>query len=472
VTSRLIWLYLICICALAPALGADVEPKQQLQRKFQEAVELYDSNRLAEAATRLEALVQQLPESFDVHELLGMVYSSQRREQEANGHLQKAARLHPNSAAARTNLATNLVKLHKLAPAELEFKKAQALEPTSYDTNHNLGEFYIAAGKLPKAVPFLEKAYQIMPDAYDNGYDLALAYVETARSASAKRVVQDLLTLRNTAELHNLVGEIEEKNQNFVAAEHEYEVAAHMDPSESNLFDWASELLLHRTLDPAVDVFQRATERYPESARLAIGLGMALYSRGNYDGAVKALLRAADLSPSDPQCYYFLSKAYDSSPGQADEVIQRFQRFAELQPRDSRGPYYYAMSLWKGRRAQEASVDFQQIESLLKRSADLDPKFADAHLQLGNLYSDQKKYDAATPHYEQALALNANLADAHYRLGQALVHLGRKQEAQEQLRVYQKLRAEHLAELDRQRAEVRQFVYYEKKSMAGTEGNP
>jgi len=221
-----------------------------------------------------------------------------------------------------------------------------------------------------------------------------------------------------------------------------------------------------------VDVFQRATERYPESARLAIGLGMALYSRGNYDGAVKALLRAADLSPSDPQCYYFLSKAYDSSPGQADEVIQRFQRFAELQPRDSRAPYYYAMSLWKGRRAQEASVDFQQIESLLKRSADLDPKFAEAHLQLGNLYSDQKKYDAATPHYEQALALNADLADAHYRFGQALVHLGRKQEAQEQLRVYQKLRAEHLAELDRQRAEVRQFVYYEKKSVEGAERNP
>jgi len=473
VTSRLIWLCLICICALAPALGADVEPKQQLQRKFQEAVELYDSNRLAEAATRLEALVQQLPESFDVHELLGMVYSSQRREQEANGHLQKAARLNPNSAAARTNLATNLVKLHKLTPAELEFKEAQALEPTSYDTNHNLGEFYIAAGKLPKAVPFLEKAYQIKPDAYDNGYDLALAYVETAGgNASAKRVVQNLLALRNTAELHNLLGEIEEKDQNFVAAEHEYETAVHMDTSESNLFDWASELLLHRTLDPAVDVFQHATERYPQSPRLAIGLGMALYSRGNYDGAVKALLRAADLSPSDPQCYYFLSKAYDSSPGQADEVMQRFQRFAELQPRNARAPYYYAMSLWKGRRAQDASVDFQQIEMLLKKSVELDAKFPEAHLQLGNLYSDQRKYDVAVPQYQQALALNADLADAHYRLGQALVHLGKKDEAQEQLRVYQKLRAEHLAEVERQRAEVRQFVYSEKKPAAGAARNP
>ena len=427
---------------------------------------MYDSNRLPEAAAQLEGLVHQLPQSFDIHELLGMVYSSQGREQEANEHLQKAARLNPNSAAARTNLATNLVKLHKLAPAEVEFKKAQALEPASYDTNHNLGEFYITSSKLAEAIPPLAKAYLIKPDAYDNAYNLALAYLETGNSAKAKTVAQGLLAHRNTAELHNLLGEIEEKNQNFIAAEHEYETAAHMDPSESNLFDWASELLLHRTLDPAVDVFRSAAERYPTSPRLAIGLGMALYSRGNYDDAVKALLHAADLNPSDANCYYFLSRAYDSSPGQADEVIQRFRRFMDLQPQNAKAPYYYAMSIWKGRRAQDASVDFQQIETLLKKSIELDPKFAEPRLQLGNLYSDQKQYELAIPLYERALALNAGLADAHYRLGQAYVHVGRKDEAQQQLAVYQKLRTQHLADLDRQRAEVRQFVYSEKKNDA------
>lgn len=466
------WLCTIPLWALAPALGAEVDQKQQLQRKFQEAVELYDSNHLKEAAARLERLVRQLPESFDVHELLGMVYSSQGREQDANEHLQKAASLNPNSAAARTNLATNLVKLHQLAPAELEFRKAQALEPSSYDTNYNLGEFYLGEGKLSQAIPALEKAYQIKPDAYDDGYNLALAYEETGENASAKRVAQGLLARRDTAELHNLLGDIEEKGQNFVAAERQYQTAAHMDPSESNLFDWASELLLHRTLDPAVDVFQRAVKRYPKSPRLAIGLGMALYSRGNYDDAVRMLLRAADLSSADPNCYYFLSKAYDSSPGQADDVIQHFRRFMELQPQNAKAPYYYAMSVWKGRRTQDTSVDFQQIESLLKKSIELDAKFPEAHLQLGNLYSDQRKYDVAIPEYERAIALNVDLADAHYRLGQAYVHLGRKDEAQQQLTIYQKLRAEHVADLERQRADVRQFVVSEKKSDVPADGNP
>jgi tetratricopeptide (TPR) repeat protein len=264
--------------------------------------------------------------------------------------------------------------------------------------------------------------------------------------------------------LHNLLGEVEEKAGNFVTAANEYEIAAHADPSESNLFDWGSELLLHRTLEPAIEVFHQAAGRYPNSPRLRIGLGIALYSRGKYDEAVKSLLRAADLDPGDARCYLFLSRAYDSSPSQADEVIERFRRFAELQPRNARAVYYYAMSLWKGRRAQNPGLDVRQIESLLKRSLTLDPALADAHLQLGNLYSDQGKYAESIPEYVRARELNPDLADAHYRLGQAYVRTGAKDRAREEFEVYQKTREQHLAELDRQRAEVRQFVYSAKDS--------
>ncbi len=151
---------------------------------------------------------------------------------------------------------------------------------------------------------------------------------------------------------------------------------------------------------------------------------MALYSRGNYDDAVKSLLQGADLNPSDPDCYLFLSKAYNSSPSQADEVIERFRRFAELQPRNARASYYYAMSLWKGKRAQDPGLDLQQIEALLKTAIALDPKLAEAHLQLGNLYSDQNKYAEAIPEYERARELDPDLADVHYRLGQAYVRTG------------------------------------------------
>jgi tetratricopeptide (TPR) repeat protein len=433
-------------------------PSQNLERDFQAAVKQYNQGKFSEAAATLEILVGEVPQSFEAQELLGLVYAAQAQDAKANQHLEKAVSLKPDSAPARTNLAANLVRMGKLGPAQEQFEKAAELEPQNFDTNHNLGEFYARAGTLPKAAVYLARAQKIDPSSYDNGYDLALAYILTGKLADGRQLIHDLLKQKNTAELHNLLGELEEKDGQFVAAENEYEAAAHEDPSESNLFDWGSELLLHRTLGPAVEVFQKATERYPKSARLMVGLGVALYSRGNYDEAVSALLKGADLNPSDARCYLFLSRAYDSSPGQAQEVIQRFRRFAELEPGNAHALYYYAMSLWKGKRAEDPDVDFHQIEALLKKAMALDPNYPEAHLQMGNLYSAQNKYKDAIPEYVRARELNPDLADAYYRLGQAYVRTGEKELAQQQFQVYQGIRQKHLADLDKQRADIQQFV--------------
>jgi tetratricopeptide (TPR) repeat protein len=450
---------LLTLLAFVSAESPVHAQQKDLDRDFQSAVSLYEAGKYPDAAEQLEKLVREVPQSFEVQELLGLVYAAQSQDARASQHFQNAVSLKPDSAPARTNLAANFARLGKVDLATEQFKKAVELDPRNFETNHNLGESYVRSGKVAEAAPFLEKAQKIDPSSYDNGYDLSLAYIQIGRLTDARQLIHELLKQKNTPELHNLLAEVEEKDGKFVAAENEYETAAHMEPSESNLFDWGSELLLHRTLGPAIEVFQKASERYPGSQRLAIGLGMALYARGNYDDAVKSLLRAADLNPSEPNCYIFLAKAYDSSPSQAEEVIQRFRRFAELQPNNARAFYYYAMSLWKGRRAQDPGLDLHQIESLLTQSLELDPKLAEAHLQLGNLYSDQNKYVEAIPEYKRALELSSDLADAYYRLGQAYVRTGERDRAQQQFQVYQRLREQHLADLDKQRAEIRQFVY-------------
>jgi tetratricopeptide (TPR) repeat protein len=457
---------LLTILALAPTAAVGRDQNSGLDRSFQAAVAQYNAGKFAEAAAGLETLVREVPNSFEVHELLGLVYAGESQDALANPHLEKAVRLKPASAAARTNLAANLARLGKLEAAQEQLKKAIALEPRNFDANRNLGELYVQMGKLPDAVPFLKQAQQADPTSYDNGYDLALAYLDTGHPAPARQVGQGLLQKKNTAELHNLLGQIEEKDGNFVVAANEFETAAQQDPSENNLFDWGSELLLHRTLEPAIEIFRKSAERYPNSSRIAIGLGIALYSRGHYDEALQSLLHAADLNPADPRCFFFLSRAYDSSPRQADQVIQRFHRFSDLQPDNGRAYYYYAMSLWKGKRTQDPGLDLHQIEALLKKALSLDPKLGEAFLQLGNLYSDQGQYAESIPEYEKALENNPDLADAHYRLGQAYVHTHEKDKAQAQFQVYQGLRAQHLADLDKQIADIRQFVYSEKDEPA------
>ena len=460
------WLRTFPAFILALLAGSVVwsQPAQTKDQLFQSAVSAYESGRYAEAVPPLEKLVRALPDNFEVHELLGLVYAAESEDAKANDHLAKAVRIKPNDAAARSNLAASYARLGKMDLAEEQFGKAAELEPDNFDANHNLGEAYVRTGKVAKAIPYLEKAQRIAPASYDNGYDLSMAYFTAGRLADARSSVEQLLKVKDTAELHNLLAQIEEKDGNFIAAVNQFETAAHIEPSESNLFDWAGELMVHRTLDPAVEVFRQATDRYPNSPRLMVGLGMAYYARGNYDDAVKALLRGADLSPSDSRVYKFLARAYDSSPAQANEVIDRFRRFAELQPHNGQALYYYAMSLWKGKRAQDPEFDPKQIQALLQRAIAADPALAEAHLQLGNLSADQGNFREAIPEYQRALELNSDLADGHYRLAQSYVRTGQKDKAQEQFQIYQQLRAQHLADLDKQRADIRQFVYSEKDS--------
>ncbi len=414
---------------------------------------------MTEAAQRLETILPEAARNFEVHELLGLIYASKSEKAKALTELQLAAQLKPDSAAARTNLGTILLYSGKADLASEQFRKALQLEPANYDANHNLGELYVRSGQLARAQPLLARAWRAKPDAYDNGYDLAMADFLLGRLDQARLVISELAKEKNTGELHNLLAQIDEKEGKFIDAANEYETAAHLDPTEDNLFDWGSEMLLHRTYEPSITIFQDATQRYPSSPRLFIGLGLALYSRARYNEAVDALLRAADLDPSDPRCYLFLSKVLNSSPAQAAAVTERFRRYAQEQPNNARAQYYYAISLWKAQRTAGPTADLGAVESLLKKSIVLDDSLADAHLQLGDLYADQHRYEDSITQYEHALALDPNLSDAHYRLGMDYVHVGKKDLAQKELAVYQKLRTQHLADIDKERAEVRQFVY-------------
>jgi len=196
---------------------------------------------------------------------------------------------------------------------------------------------------------------------------------------------------------------------------------------------------------------------------MQIGLGIALYSQRQYDDAVKALARATDLAPLDPFPYVFLGRVYNVSTAQADEVLKRLQRFGELQPANAQAYYYYALALWKGKRDQEQYASLDEVELLLKKATALDPGFADAHLQLGILYAERHNYAEAIDQYRNAIRSRPNLADAHYRLGQALVRAGDKAQAQEEFEVYDRLHKQDVVESEKERAEIRQFIYNAKE---------
>lgn len=294
-------------------------------------------------------------------------------------------------------------------------------------------------GEFANAVPYLEKAQELKPGDISNGYDLASAYIETKSWAKAQLLLRDLIRRRDTAQLHHLLGKVNEALGDRTSSIADFRLAAQMDPSEGNIFDWGNELLLHETLEPATEVFEHGIALYRDSSRLYIGLGIASYSRGSYDAAIEALCHASDLSPSDPRPYLFLGRMYNVSMGQADQVAKHMKRFVETNPDNALAYYYDALSTWKGSRSGDHGVDAGEAEALFRRSIALDPRFADAHLQLGILYDDQHREQEAIQEFQAAVQLNPDGADAHYRLAQAYLRSGNKERSQEELGLYQKL---------------------------------
>jgi tetratricopeptide (TPR) repeat protein len=328
---------------------------------------------------------------------------------------------------------------------EAALRREAAQHPDSFAANRRLAEYYLSRKHLSAALPFLENARRIEPGDYSNGYDLALARLETGNPDASRKLIEEMLSRQDRGELHNLLGDVEEAAGHIDLAAKEYETAARMDPSEKNLFDLGTDLLRHRAYPPALTAFQYAAQKYPQSARIQVGFGIALYSSGKYAEAVETLCRAVDLDPEDTRALDFLGGMYDVSPELAGEVTKRLAHFAELYPNNASANYYYALSLRKRNLTPGLGDSQAKVEALLKKAVALRPDFADAHYQLGLLYTDQHRISDAVRELEEAIRLRPDLKSAHYRLAQLYEDQGKAQLARREFEAFRVLQDRNTA---------------------------
>lgn len=382
-----------------------------------------------------------------------------------------AAGGHGSDAVLRTSEALNkeTVALKPASPrpaeASEEWKKeefalraAQAKAPEAFAANHALGEFYLHAERFDDALPLLKAAYKSNPNDYGNEYDLALALKGTGRFATAREHVRNLGAGRDSADVHRLAGELDESLGDPLAAVRQFELAARADPSERNYFEWGSELLLHRAVLQARDVFATGAKAYPKSERMLTAWGAALFAGAFYDEAARRLCEASDLNPADPEPYRFMGRIEISAPDPLPCVEQKLAGFAAQHPTDPLANYYYAMALWKRNGQAVDTPAFAHVENLLKAAVKVDPKCSDAWLQLGVLQTRRNDYRKAVEFYTRAIEANPQMSEAHYRLGIAYDRIGEKEKAAEQLRLHDELQKEQAAAVEKERKQVKQFL--------------
>jgi Tfp pilus assembly protein PilF len=314
---------------------------------------------------------------------------------------------------------------------------------------------YVQQHRAADALPYLTEAHRLRSDDYSGGFDLAVAQLASGKLSEAAALIRELSTKSDRAELHSLLGTVYEKQGNYQAAVSELESAARLDPNESNIFGYGAEFLRHQTAEPAVKIFQHGLALYPRSWKLHAGLGLALQIGGDNDRAAGEFCAAIDMAPSEPLVYPLLAAVYDMSPPALAEASIRFERYAAREPENAQALYFYAVSLW--RQSGESDPD-GKVESLLKRSVALDPKFAMAHLQLGIVYARHSKHAEAADQLRQAVQSRPDLAVAHYRLGETLIRQGDPASGKRELEIWRKLRSEE-ARNEQMGVKLPQFLY-------------
>jgi|HubBroStandDraft_6_1064221.scaffolds.fasta_scaffold07207_2 serine/threonine protein kinase/Flp pilus assembly protein TadD len=153
----------------------------------------------------------------------------------------------------------------------------------------------------------------------------------------------------------------------------------------------------------------------------------------------------AEVHASEPAAYeyYVRGRGYlldYQKPENIDSAIKQFEQALKLSP--NYAPAYAGLgeAYWQGYKADRGTQWLDKAKINCEKALSAEPKLADGHTCLGNLYNDTGKYEDAVKEFQGALALDHDSVDALGGLGLAYEKLNDSSGAEA---TYNKAMAQH-----------------------------
>jgi len=431
-----------------------------VQRHFTLGILLAEEKQYKAAQLELEKADVLKPGTFEILYNLGQAYLRAREYGKAELVLNRALKLNPDSADTMYLLAQALndearpvdaldllARAHKLAPQnpDIIFLLARVsmgqnffedaipllesglkIAPQRADLRAALGESYFMSGKADRAIDEFKKLIELEPSARSYTF-MGLSYRHLGRFDEARKYFEEGLKLEptNAACLFN-IGFIEERQGNAAAADQHFQQALRSNPDFS---DALLELANIRTKDKKYAEAAELLRRYVKVAREP--------SSGYYKLAmVERSLHQMDAADRDLKVFQTLSKNSNTGPYPYQHLFDYLENRTKLTPTEraqlditelleqlKKNPgqpqdlYLLAQAYLKLGKREEALQAVSQLDQL---SAD------DYRTQagIGVLLAQNRLYDQAIVHFQNALRTNSgsdeikfDLADAYFRKG-------------------------------------------------------
>jgi tetratricopeptide (TPR) repeat protein len=422
----------IILVLVGTALGQQ-PPQNESNLAIRQAVQLAREHRFAEAEATLKGVTAPADPAQKIafYRLKAAIASGLGHFTAAAENMDNAVRLAPENQDLR--IAAGFARLqdqveNHLNPAQtLKRLRTETLPPQHAITIRlHLAEILSGADLFSEAAVDFAAASALAPDRGDLLYDLALANFRAGRVDDALASAERAKSVADSGSIESLIGEIQEKRGDPLAAVHSYQAAVTLEPSEERYhLALGLELLRHQTFDAALVVLKQASALFPQSVRVKILLGLAYYFVDRSVDAIQALLEAAKMDPQDETAEHYLGEITLQDTSTPDPAaIAQVCSFADEHPQNKTAGAFCGGILLKVARDSGDVSRRPEILRRLQQAARNAPREPMARCQLGKAFEWAELWSQARPEAEECVRLDPASPDSHYQLSRIYRRLG------------------------------------------------
>jgi tetratricopeptide (TPR) repeat protein len=391
--------------------GLKLEPNSP-RLSYLLGLSLYTAGKLQESVAPLQHSVELNPKEERSHLLLASALSGLDRVNDAFAEWQAALRIDPNSKMALDGIAKIL-----LAAGDNETVIAQ-LSGMNLDENLtlDLATAYGRTGQFNDAARVLNQALKTYPNSATLTSSLVAIYVKQLRLEDADKVAEQLAR-RNPRDI-----EAQRVYLQVLVLNAENQTAA---PLARKLLAQvphdADFLYLNGVLERATGDFAIARKQLEEAAKLdpnrystRFNLGCTLEQLQDNAGAKEQLQKAIELDPTEPESRFELAKVLRKL-GETDAAQQQLVLYQKLLKDQSD----HTTAAQKSTQAAEAvrAGDKQKAVTLYREAIAALPDNAGLLYQLALVLNDLNDVQGERTALEQAVKIDPAFALAQYQLG-------------------------------------------------------
>jgi len=414
---------------------------------------------LAEA----QAAAEKNPKDARALLMLGALYDRMGHFEEAEPILQRAVRAAPGLGAAHMELAICLARLHRYTEARtvLDPVAPPKVMPDLLLYRRLKASIASGMGDDAAAAAEMERALELAPGDKDLAHAAAVAEFRAGRledalgSAEKSRVIQD------SADIENLIGDIQERRGDSLSAVHSYQTAVALAPdNEAYRLSLALELLRHHTFDPAILVLEQGIKQFPASLQTRVTLALGYFLVNRDSDATIVLLDAMRLESGRSFVLDYMGDLLIDQGDTPDaEIVKETCGEADAHADSAIDQAVCGGLLTRVQADRADGGHYAAPLARLRRAVQLNADNATARCQLGKALEFDQQWQDARQQMEACVRLRPDSTEWHYRLSRIYLRLGFPELAKEQDRLRAEADQKLAAESQQRYAALARFLY-------------